>query len=85
MSIVVQEESFGDPLTDAQKEQLWAEGLRWYSMYGMTMRGLPQDWASFQRYWDHMCARVLEDNAATRAACSGYRPDPDSRQHPDRP
>jgi uncharacterized protein (DUF2236 family) len=66
MSLVVQEESFGDPLTDEQKEQIWAEGLRWYSMYGMTMRDLPRSWVEFQAYWDHMCAEILEDNKATR-------------------
>ncbi|HWN34636.1 MAG TPA: oxygenase MpaB family protein, partial [Pseudonocardia sp.] len=66
MGMVVVQEHLGDPLTDEQKEQAWAEGLRWYSMYGMPMRDLPADWPAFQRYWDHMCAEVLEDNKATR-------------------
>ncbi|WP_028937836.1 oxygenase MpaB family protein [Pseudonocardia spinosispora] len=57
---------FGYPLTDDQKEQLWAEGIQWYSMYGMPMHDLPQDWAAFQAYWDRMCTEVLEDNKATR-------------------
>ncbi|WP_037067493.1 oxygenase MpaB family protein [Pseudonocardia acaciae] len=56
----------GYPLTDAQREQLWAEGIRWYAMYGMPMRDIPPDWASFQAYWDRMCTEVLEDNKATR-------------------
>jgi uncharacterized protein (DUF2236 family) len=59
-------EYFGEPLTEAQKEQVYAEGVQWYRLYGMSMRPVPPDWASFQRYWDHMCRDVLEDNKATR-------------------
>lgn len=59
-------EYFGDHLTEVHKEQLYAESIQWYRLYGMSMRPVPPDWASFQRYWDHMCADVLEDNAATR-------------------
>jgi len=66
MGIVVLQNTLGDPLSAAQKERLWAEARQWYSMYGMTMRNVPGDWAEFQRYWDHMCAHVLEDNKATR-------------------
>jgi uncharacterized protein (DUF2236 family) len=66
MGIVVLQNALGDPLTPAQKERLWVEARQWYSMYGMTMRNVPADWAEFQRYWDHMCAHVLEDNKATR-------------------
>jgi uncharacterized protein (DUF2236 family) len=66
MGMVKTHEYLGYPLTPAQKEQAWAEGLRWYSMYGMPMRDLPQDWPAFQRYWDHMCRHVLEDNKAAR-------------------
>jgi len=65
MGIVVLQRTLGKPLTAAEKEQLWAEGIQWYSMYGMTMRNVPQDWPSFQRYWDHMCVDVLEVNKAT--------------------
>lgn len=57
---------FGYPLHDTELEQLWAEGLQWYSLYGMPMDGLPSSWAEFQAYWDRMCAEVLEDNRATR-------------------
>jgi uncharacterized protein (DUF2236 family) len=57
---------FGYPLDRQQLDQLWREGLRWYSLYGMPMDGLPATWAEFERYWDRMCAEVLEDNKATR-------------------
>jgi uncharacterized protein (DUF2236 family) len=66
MGIVVLNRHLGDPLSERQKQQLWAEGIQWYSMYGMPMHDVPEDWASFQRYWDHMCTEVLEDNKATR-------------------
>jgi uncharacterized protein (DUF2236 family) len=66
MGVARVQDYLGYPLTDAEREQLWAEGLVWYSMYGMPMRDLPPDWASFQAYWDRMCAEVLEDNRATR-------------------
>ncbi|KAA5838139.1 oxygenase MpaB family protein [Saccharopolyspora hirsuta] len=65
MPILVNEH-FGEPLTEEQKEQIYAEGVQWYRLYGMSMRPVPPDWPSFQRYWDHMCREVLEDNKATR-------------------
>ncbi|MDA3629610.1 oxygenase MpaB family protein [Saccharopolyspora sp. WRP15-2] len=59
-------EHFGEPLSEEQKAQVYAEGVQWYRLYGMSMRPVPPDWPSFQRYWDHMCREVLEDNKATR-------------------
>ena len=58
-------EYFGRPLTHAQKEQLYAEGVQWYRMYGMSMRPVPPDWDSFMAYYDDMCENVLEVNKAT--------------------
>ncbi|MEV6636483.1 oxygenase MpaB family protein [Actinoplanes sp. NPDC051470] len=58
---------FGRPLTEPQKEQLYAETLRWYRMYGVSDRPAPADWRGFEAYFDRMCAEVLEDNWATRA------------------
>jgi uncharacterized protein (DUF2236 family) len=66
MGVARVQDYLGYPLTDAQRDQLWVEGLQWYSMYGMPMDDLPADWTAFQAYWDHMCAEVLEDNKATR-------------------
>ncbi|MEB3371228.1 oxygenase MpaB family protein [Saccharopolyspora mangrovi] len=58
-------ERLGRPLTEQQKAQVYAEGVQWYRLYGMSMRPVPPDWPSFQRYWDHMCRDVLEVNKAT--------------------
>src|SRR6201991_546275 len=55
MSIVVMCQYLATPLIEAQLRQLYAEGVRWYAMYGMPMGNVPPDWPSFQRYWDHMC------------------------------
>lgn len=58
-------EHFGRPLTLAQKEQLYAEGIQWYRLYEMSMRPVPPDWAAFCAYFDDMCENVLEVNKAT--------------------
>ena len=58
-------EHFGTPLTRAQKEQIYAEGVKWYRMYGLSMRPVPPDWDSFMAYYEDMCENVLEVNKAT--------------------
>ncbi|WP_256252232.1 oxygenase MpaB family protein [Streptomyces sp. yr375] len=50
----------------AEKRRLFDEHVRWYRMYGMSMRPVPESWEDFQRYGKRMCAEVLEDNKATR-------------------
>ena len=52
---------------EAEKRQLFEEHKQWYSMYGMSMRPVPDTWEDFQEYWDHMCRNVLENNYAARA------------------
>lgn len=59
-------ERFGGGLTDAQRHTLFDEHVRWYALYGLSMKPVPRTWEDFQRYWDHMCADVLEDNRPTR-------------------
>ena len=58
-------EYFGRPLTRDQKEQIYAEGVQWYRMYGLSSRPVPPDWDAFVAYYEHMCANVLEVNKAT--------------------
>ncbi|HKS49056.1 MAG TPA: oxygenase MpaB family protein [Amycolatopsis sp.] len=53
-------------LTEHEKRRLFDEHVRWYRLYGMSMRVVPRSWDEFQDYWDRMCAEVLEDNKATR-------------------
>ncbi len=39
--------------------------MRWYRMYGMSMRPVPKSWEDFQDYWDRVCRDKLEINQAT--------------------
>lgn len=59
-------EYFGGGLTEAQRRQLFDEHVRWYALYGVSMKPVPATWEDFQAYWSHMCAEVLEDNEPTR-------------------
>ncbi|MFE6918824.1 oxygenase MpaB family protein, partial [Streptomyces rubiginosohelvolus] len=59
-------ERFGGGLTEPQRRTLFDEHVRWYALYGLSMKPVPGSWEEFQRYWDHMCADVLEDNRPTR-------------------
>jgi uncharacterized protein (DUF2236 family) len=59
-------EYFAEPLTDAEKEQLYQESIRWYAQYGLSMRTVPPDYASFLRYWEHTTADVLVETETIR-------------------
>ncbi|GAB2781024.1 oxygenase MpaB family protein [Streptomyces daliensis] len=66
MLTVLVADRFGPGLSEAQKRQLFEEHVRWWRMYGMSMRPVPRDWEAFQAYWERMAREVLEDNKATR-------------------
>jgi len=51
-------ESFGKPLTEAEQEQMYRESIAWYARYGLSMRPVPPDYASFKRYWAAMLASL---------------------------
>jgi uncharacterized protein (DUF2236 family) len=53
-------ELFGKALSDSEKQQLYAESLDWYALYGVTTRPAPADYAAFQVYWEDTIERVLE-------------------------
>ncbi len=61
-------ELFGDPLSQAEKQQLYAESLDWYSRYGVTTRPAPPDYPSFLSYWERVVEQILEP---TGVACWG--------------
>lgn len=52
-------------LTDAQREQLYTEGVQWYRRYGMSESPVPPDRAAFGQEWDRYCDEVLEPNPAS--------------------
>ncbi|OZD61872.1 oxygenase MpaB family protein [Rhodococcus sp. 06-1460-1B] len=66
MGTVLTADRFMGGLTETQKLQLFDEHVQWYRLYGMSMRSVPETWAEFQKYWEHMCTHVLEDNMAAR-------------------
>ncbi|GAA3562166.1 oxygenase MpaB family protein [Amycolatopsis ultiminotia] len=66
VSTILIADHFMGGIGEAEKRTLFDEHVRWWRMYRMTMRPVPQSWEDFQRYWKHMCAEVLEDNKATR-------------------
>jgi uncharacterized protein (DUF2236 family) len=34
--------------------------VQWYALYGLSMRPVPEDYAAFEAYWEHMLADVLQ-------------------------
>jgi uncharacterized protein (DUF2236 family) len=65
---IATQELFGTPLSDAEKEQLYAESITWYARYGLTMRPVPRDYAAFERYWQSMFEDVLRATPIALAA-----------------
>ncbi|UGY91713.1 oxygenase MpaB family protein [Streptomyces gobiensis] len=66
MLTVLVADRLGPGLSEPQKRQLFDEHVRWYRMYGVSMRPVPGSWEEFRAYWDRMAERVLEDNQPTR-------------------
>lgn len=65
---IAAQELFGEPLTRAQKEQLYRESITWYARYGMTMAPVPPDYAAFEAYWDDVLENVLEETKVARVS-----------------
>ncbi|MFT3715993.1 MAG: oxygenase MpaB family protein [Gordonia sp. (in: high G+C Gram-positive bacteria)] len=59
-------EAFGPPISEADKRRLFDESRTWYSMYGVSMRPVPDTYEEFLAYWDRMCREVLRDHDAVR-------------------
>jgi uncharacterized protein (DUF2236 family) len=51
-------EHFGTPLSESEQEQLYQESIAWYARYGLSMRPVPPDYASFKKYWAGMLASL---------------------------
>ncbi|QII04629.1 DUF2236 domain-containing protein [Rhodococcoides fascians A25f] len=86
MGTVLTADHFMGGLTEEQKVQLFDEHVQWYRLYGMSMRPVPATWPEFQKYWEHMCSTVLEDNMAARGVLdlSKLGPPPYAAWLPDR-
>ena len=67
-SMLVGADLFGHPMTARQQEEAYEESVRWYSMYGMSMRPVPPTLHTFRQYWFHMLEEVIEPTEAVLAA-----------------
>lgn len=52
-------DTFVKRLTDAEREQIYAESKTWYRRYGVSDSILPADYAEFTAYWDRMLETVV--------------------------
>ncbi|HEX2132820.1 MAG TPA: oxygenase MpaB family protein [Actinophytocola sp.] len=57
---------FDHRMSDAEREQLYAESRRVFRAYGVSDRIVPPDWASFRAYFDRMCREELVITPAAR-------------------
>jgi uncharacterized protein (DUF2236 family) len=55
-------------LGDAEREQLYREGVEWYRRYGVSVRPVPHDRTAFGEVWDRYCDEVLEMTVAAERA-----------------
>jgi uncharacterized protein (DUF2236 family) len=53
-------------LTDADKEQIYAESVTWYRRYGVSDRPMPASYAEFAEYWERMVNEVLIPHKTAR-------------------
>lgn len=53
-------------LTEAEKEQIYAESITWYRRYGVSDRPVPATYADFLEYWDRMLDEVLIPHKTAR-------------------
>ena len=59
-------DTFVTRLSDADREQIYAESKTWYRRYGVSDRTMPADYAAFRRYWDDMLDRVVVAHPTAR-------------------
>ena len=57
--LVTATDTFIRPLSTAEKDQLIAESVTWFSRYGVSARSVPRTWAEFEAYWDDALANRL--------------------------
>lgn len=72
---------FGKPLTREQKVAVYAEGIDWWRMYGLSMRVVPPTYDDFLDYWNHMITHELQATPAARGLV-GFFQQPASMHQP---
>jgi uncharacterized protein (DUF2236 family) len=61
------------PFSRAEQEQMYAQSLRWYRLYGMSMTDVPLTLDEFDAYWDHYIQDVLEPTSAAHDLVAIFR------------
>lgn len=64
------------PFSREDQEQLYAESQQWYSLYGMTMRNVPETVDEFDEYFDHYVNDELELTPAAEWLLRTFRAAP---------
>lgn len=59
-------DTFVQRLTEAEKQQIYAESKTWYRRYGVSDRVLPDDYPAFVEYWDRMMDTVVVPHKSAR-------------------
>lgn len=59
-------DTFVNRLSDAEKEQIYAESKTWYRRYGVSDRPMPATYAEFEQYWDRMLNEVAVPHKTAR-------------------
>lgn len=55
-------------LRPVERQDLYLDGVEWYRRYGVSMRPVPPDQASFRAEWKRVCREVLEMTPAAERA-----------------
>lgn len=61
------------PFSRADQERMYAETLRWYRLYGMSMTDVPQTLDEFDAYWQHYVQDVLQPTNAAHDLVAIFR------------
>jgi uncharacterized protein (DUF2236 family) len=56
-------EVFDHRLSEDERVALYEDSKRWYRAYGISDRAMPETWAEFQDYWDHLTSEVMQPTA----------------------
>jgi uncharacterized protein (DUF2236 family) len=59
-------ETFIRPLTEEDRRQIYAESKIWFRLYGVSDRGMPEEWEDFQAYWKRMLEEQLVAHRTAR-------------------
>jgi uncharacterized protein (DUF2236 family) len=70
-SMIAVQGQLGNRLSRVDRERLYEESVGWYAMYGLTMRPVPDDYAAFEEYWEHMLHDVLEPTEVALGSFQG--------------